>query len=138
VGTQTAAHAADLRLHSACAGTHREQLATMDVGLLNHKDELRRVSAQVAVVEQAGGPQGGLQSTQVIQSALNNHCKEIWLLKGQPSVAEQLSNMQRQINLLHTGLMNHKAVLAAKPEAAARAATSVQRSDLDMRLRLGR
>lgn len=137
VGSQAESQAADLLRYGGCTETHAQQLSSMDVGLLNHKDELRRVAASVSTVQSMNSEDSA--SLKKFQSALSNHRDEIRSLKSQPSVREQLGSVQAQIDLLHEGLMNHRAVLASKAEPN-RAVTSMHRSDLEgfMRTKQGR
>lgn len=132
IGMQTLAHSSEIANMSAQTETHTEHLSAMNVGLLNHKDELQRIAASVADQPTSG-------SMHKFEGALANHRDEIRKLKTQPSVAEQLGTVQAQIDLLHEGLLNHKAVLSSKAESM-RPSTTMQRSDLDgfMRLKQGR
>ena len=145
IGLQTLAHSGEIanmnariESHGADTETHAEHLSAMNVGLLNHKDELQHIATSVAGRAASG-------SVAMFEGALANHRDEIRKLKTQPSLAEQLGTVQAQIDLLHEGLLNHKAVLSSKAELSSRAesmrpSTTMQRSDLDsfMRLKQGR
>ena len=138
MNAQAESHGRDILRYGADTETHAEHLSAMNVGLLNHKDELQRIATSVAGRATSG-------SVAKFEGALANHRDEIRKLKTQPSVAEQLGTVQAQIDLLHEGLLNHKAVLSSKAELSGRAesmrpSTTMQRSDLDsfMRLKQGR
>jgi hypothetical protein len=127
ISAQTASQGQEILQYGTDVEAHAGQLSAMHVGLLNHKDELLQMAGRAA----APSPAALLK----IEAALANHRDEIRVLKTQPSVEEQLGHVQAQIDLLHAGLMNHKAVLSSKTESV-RPSTSMQRSDLDSFMRL--
>jgi len=97
MNAQAESHGRDILRYGADTETHAGHLSTMNVGLLNHKDELQRIAASVAGQATSG-------SVMKFESALANHRDEICKLKTQPSVAEQLGTVQAQIDLLQVGL----------------------------------
>jgi len=135
VDLQTSAHAQDLQRFSDYTVTHAEQLSVMDVGLVNLKDELRRLSAEV---QKHGASATGTKAS--VKKALLNHRDQIRQLKQTPKTLEgELIRVQSQIDLLHEGLMNHKKLLS-QPAEPNRLAGSLHKSDLDsfMRMKQGR